>query len=117
MLLFSSITKHVKTNSVSQVQHSLHCEIARHASAACPDVMSANIATSGQLGSHFYFSGFFNISFKRSQMYGVHTESNSEKGWCSVEAAKSWCFCEMPWKIKRAGPEPFIKKPDCSPKL
>lgn len=117
MFLFSSITKHLRTNSGSQVQHSLHCEIARHTSGARSDVMSANIAISGRLGRHFYFSCFFKISFKHSHMYCVHTESSSEKGWCSVEAAKSWSFCEMPWKIKRADFELFIKKPDCSPKL
>lgn len=79
--------------------------------------MSANIAISGRLGRHFYFSSFFNIGFKHSHMYCVHTESSSEKGWGSAEVAKSWYFCDMPWKIKRADLELFIKKPDCSPKL
>lgn len=72
-------------------------------------LLTANIAVSGQLGRHFYFSYFFKISFEHSHMFCVHTESSSEKGWYSVEAARSWCFCEMLWKIKRADLELFIK--------
>lgn len=114
MFLFSSITKHVRTKGLKF--NIVRCEIARYASAARSDVMSANIAISGQLDRHFYFSSLFKISLKHSHMHCVHTESSCEKGWCSVEA-KSWCFCDMLWKTKRADLELFIKKPDCCLKL